>query len=169
MLFLLEEQALQVVINYDYVGLLLVLARWNPSEGGDRGTLETIVASVNFGSWVKVAHTTQSILPIFSNIHKLRTPRSKRVDIGLFWTPLLLKNEESFGKKSRNEQKFQICEYGILTRSLASLRIRCLFSTCKWNPSKGVRHPSEGGVHFLTCKWNPSEGVWHLSEGGFYF
>ena len=36
--------------------LLLVVARWNPSEGGDRGGLETRVASAIFGSWDKMAH-----------------------------------------------------------------------------------------------------------------
>ena len=30
-----------------------VVARWNPSEGGDRGGLETRVASAIFGSWDK--------------------------------------------------------------------------------------------------------------------
>ena len=34
-----------------------------------------------------------------------------------------------------------------LNRSLASLRRRYT-------------------VFFYTCKWNPSKGVWHLSEGG---
>ena len=34
-----------------------------------------------------------------------------------------------------------------LRRSSASLRCRCLF---------------------LTCKYNPSEGVWHLSDAGVY-
>ena len=29
---------------------VMVVARWNPSEGGDRGGLETRVASVIFGS-----------------------------------------------------------------------------------------------------------------------
>ena len=40
--------------------------------------------------------------------------------------------------------------------------------TCKWNPSKGVWHPSEGGTLYLciTYKWNPLKGVWHPSEGG---
>ena len=51
---------------------------------------------------------------------------------------------------------------------LASLRRRCLFLTCKRNPSEGVWHPSEGSTLYLciTCKRNPSEGVWHPSEGG---
>ena len=57
-----------------------------------------------------------------------------------------------------------------LKRSLASLRRRytIFMYTCKWNPSKGVWHPSEGGTLYLciTCKWNPSKGVWHPSEGG---
>ena len=77
-----------------------------------------------------------------------------------------------------------------LKRSLASIRRRYTVYTCKWNPSKGVWHPPEGGTLYLcilvngipqrslaslrrrytvfmyTCKWNPSKGVWHLSEGG---
>ena len=36
--------------------IFIVVARWNPSKGGDRGGLETRVASVIFGSWDKMAH-----------------------------------------------------------------------------------------------------------------
>ena len=38
-----------------------------------------------------------------------------------------------------------------LKRSLASLRRRytVFMYTCKWNPSKGVWHPSEGGTLYL--------------------
>ena len=38
-----------------------------------------------------------------------------------------------------------------LKRSLASLRRRytIFMYTCKWNPSKGVWHPSEGGTLYL--------------------
>ena len=39
--------------------------------------------------------------------------------------------------------------------------------TCKWNPSKGVWHLSDGGTLYLCILVNgPSKGVWHLSEGG---
>ena len=35
---------------FDYCTVVARLARWNPSEGGDRGGLEMRVASVIFGS-----------------------------------------------------------------------------------------------------------------------
>ena len=70
----------------------------------------------------------------------------------LFQTTLLLKNEESIDNKSIKGSKH-------LRIAMESLRRRCLLLTCKWNPSKGVWHPSEGGTLYLciTCNGFPLE------------
>ena len=61
--------------------------------------------------------------------------------IGHIWQyPLSPAVEKSFDNKSVREQNVRIAY-------MESLRQRCLFfETCKWNPSKGVWHPSERGT-----------------------
>ena len=85
-----------------------MLARWNPSEGGDRWGLETRVASTIFCSWEKVAHLAINLhrRTTISNRRKLRTAREMLLK--LFQTLVFLKHEESFDTKSIREQNLRI-------------------------------------------------------------
>ena len=59
----------------------LVVARWNPSEGGDRGGLKTRVVSTIFGSWDKKA-----------------VPRDQIDDCVIWLAEFMIKNFEWQGK-----------------------------------------------------------------------
>ena len=90
----------------------MVVARWNPSEGGDRGGLETRVASVIFGSCHsgKMAHLARSTLVVGlaeCTNKELRT--AWEMYMRLFQTLLVLKNEKSINNQSKREQKPQNC------------------------------------------------------------